>query len=78
MEIEPDHDETNKEEINESEIEKFEKNVKKTENEFGRKKDTQYAEKENINNNIYKGRRISAKNIRGNTLNSEELKRRKN
>ena len=77
MEIEPDHDETNKEEINESEIEKFEKNVKKTENEFGRKKDTQYAEKENINNNIYKGRRISAKNIRGNTLNSEELKRRK-
>ena len=77
-EIDYDHDETNKEKINESETEKLEKNSKKAEgNEFGGKKDIQYAEKENINNNIYKGRRFSAKNIRGNTLNNEELKRRK-
>ena len=78
IQMDHDNDETNKEEINESETEKFEKNMKKKKgNEFGGKKDTQYAEKENINNNIYKGRRISAKNIRGNNLNSEELKRRK-
>ena len=78
MEFDHDHDETNKEEINESETERFEKNVKKTEgNENDGKRNIQYAEKENINNNIYKGRRVSAKNIRGNTLNSEELKRRK-
>ena len=51
--------------------------MKKAEgNKFGRKKDTQYAEKENINNNIYKGIRVSDNNIRGNNLNSEKLKRR--
>ena len=81
MELNHDHDETNKDEITESETEKFEKNMKKEkkieEKKFEGKKETQYAEKENINNNIYKGRRVSAKNIRSNNLNSEEMKRRK-
>ena len=81
MEADYVHNETNTKEINENETENFEKYVKKEkkadEKVFEGKKDTQYAEKENINNNIYKGRRISAKNIRGNNLNNEELKRRK-
>ena len=47
MDVNHELDDTNKEEINETENENFEKNVKNC-----GKKDTQIAEKENINNNI--------------------------